>query len=82
MKKGQTTIPILAVISTLFAWSAGLSIAAYNSNGSVSSLTASVGDIKETLDRSDLPSMKAEVDFMARQRGYNLDISEATTSNI
>jgi len=72
-----TSIPIVLVISTIFVWCTGLSINAYVLNGSVSGLTASVSDIKE--NTANVPTLKAEVDWLVAQRGYIITPA-ATTS--
>lgn len=82
--KGQTTVSIMVIISALGVWCSGLSLGLYSVNGTSSGLTASVGDLKETIDKADLPSMKAEVDFLAKQRGYKppvITVASATTTD-
>lgn len=81
--RGQT-IPLMTILGAICTWCVGLSISAFNMNGSVSGLTASVGDIKDTLASTDLPSLKAEIDFLAKQRGYKPPVeplANATSTN-
>lgn len=69
---GKTTIPIMVVVGAICTWCAGLSVGLYTVNGQTASLTASVADIKDTLDSGNLPVMKAELDFLASQRGFKI----------
>lgn len=76
---GQT-IPLLTIICAIATWCVGLSLAAFNVNGSVSGLTATVNDIKESTQG--FPQVKAEVDWLAKQRGYIIKNSSTTAENI
>ena len=72
------TIPIVVVIGAICTWCAGLSISVYNTFGNVSSLTASVGDIKE--NTNGVPTLKAEVDWLVAQKGYTITKIASTTA--
>lgn len=76
--RGQTTVPIVMIITAIGVWCSGLSLAAFNVNGAVAGLTASLADIKE--NTSGLSQLKAEVDWLAQQRGYKQPILEATST--
>jgi hypothetical protein len=81
--KGQTVTGVMIAVATAFAtvtwiWNAGLSKALYDNNSAISSLTASVADIKE--NTSNVPTLKAEVDWLVAQRGYVITPASSTTS--
>lgn len=78
MTKGQTTVPLLMVVGAICTWCAGLSVAAFNANGTVSGLTISINDIKE--NTSGFQEVKAEVDWLAKQRGYKSQLSTTTAA--
>lgn len=77
--KGEKTVPLMLVIGAIAAWCSGLSIAAYNVNGTVSSLTAAVGDIKN--DTEAIPDLKAKVDWLATINGYRPSKESTTTAS-
>lgn len=74
---GQT-VPLMVVLGAIATWCVGLSLAAFNTNGAVAALTATVNDIKEST--SGFPQVKAEVDWLAQQKGYNEAIGKASSS--
>lgn len=78
--KGQVTIPIMTAIGAIFVWCAGLSVSLFNQNGAISGLTATVADIKE--NTSGFPTLKAEIDWLAKQRGYIDPMLVATSTAI
>lgn len=77
-KRGQTTIPIIVVIGAMCTWCAGLSIGVLNNYTGVSSLTASVADIKD--NTIGVPTLKAEVDWLVSQKGYTIEPIASTTA--
>jgi hypothetical protein len=79
---GQTVIGIIigvgAGLSTVFGiWDSGLSVQVFNDHATISSLTASVSDIKKST--KDLQTTEAEVNWLAELKGYNG--SDATTTS-
>lgn len=85
MSKGQAITGLMIGIATTYAgvtwvWNTGLSVSIFNDHATVSSLNTSVQDIKENTDG--LPEMKAQLQFLAAQRGYKTQVSMATTSPI
>ncbi len=75
--RGQT-VPFIAVIGVIFTWCAALSMGLYQNSNTIGELTASVSDIQKSTEN--IPDIKAEVDWLAKQRGYSAILSEATSS--
>lgn len=77
ISRGQTTVPILVVIGAICTWCGALSIGVLNNYTGVSSLKASVADIKE--NTANVPTLKAEVDWLVSQKGYTIAKLSTTT---
>lgn len=61
------------------AWVGPLQTNEYEQYGTTQSLSASVSDIKQTVDDADLPRIREEVDFLAQQKGFVLQTSTSTS---
>lgn len=78
MTKVQATVPLMVVLSAIGMWDVGLSIGLYNLSSTVGSQTASISDIKSYT--RDVPTLAAEVNFLAEQKGYSYSNSASTTA--